>query len=68
MTAQGSAPHAMRNRTESKWWSRTEYGHFARYDDEVHTPAWEGVAWRWQSKSAFHPVVFVFEVPGEENE
>ena len=66
MTVQGTASHDMQSRTESRWWSETEYGHFARYDDEEHLSHLEGIAWRWQSKSTFYPFVFVFEEEGQE--
>lgn len=65
MTLQGTAPHSMRSRTEDRWWSRTEYGHYARYDDEEHRAEEEDFNWRWQSKSEFYPVVFVREIPME---
>lgn len=66
MSIQGAAPHDMRSRTESRWWSETEYGHYARHDDEEHAAEHEGFTWKWQARSPFYPVVFVREIPMEE--
>lgn len=61
MTLQGTAPYSLLDRSETKWWTATRFGHFERFDTEVHLPGGEGGAWEWQERSAVLPIVFVFD-------